>query len=216
MVYLFLGSDSLSKDGQLKALRQQVLTKETEQFNLDILYGKELALKVLQERLLSLPVRCAQRIIVIKNAQELKSELQEFILHYVKAPAKQILLVLDVSETDRKNTFINQLIKYAKTIHFKDTVKPDSFTLGRQIALRRPDLALRILHQLLQDGEKPERILGGLRYAWEREMAPASESKRRLRLLLNCDIEIKTGRLRPVFALEKLVISLCGLSKPFS
>lgn len=77
--------------------------------------------------------------------------------------------------------------------------------------MNKPDYALRILNELLRNGERPERILGGLRYAWEREFTPGVEAKRRLKLLLNCDINIKTGKLKPNFALEKLVISLCSL-----
>jgi len=216
MIYLFLGQDNPSKDRQLNLIKQQFLTKETEQFNLDKLYAKELTLKGLQERLLCLPVRSSKRMVVIKNAQDLKEEIQEFVLRYSKSPAKHIVLVLDVSEFDKRDDFLNQLARSAKVIRFKDVIKPDTFTLSRQITLKKPDTALCILNQLLQEGEKPERILGGLRYAWEREVAHPLEAKRRLRLLLTCDIEIKTGRLKPVFALEKLVIKLCVLSKPFS
>jgi len=215
MVYLFLGEDFLSKDKQLKAIRQQLLPKETEQFNLDKLYAKELTLKTLQERLLCLPVRVPQRIVVIKDAQDLKEEIKEFILKFAKSPNKQIILVLDISETDKRDQFVNQVYRFAKTFRFKEAPRLDTFALSRQIALKKADFSLRILNQLLRDGEKPERILGGLRYAWEKDAAHPLEAKKRLKLLLNCDIEIKTGRLKPVFALEKLVISLCGASKPF-
>lgn len=214
MIYLFLGQDSLSKDRQLKLLRQQLLTKETEQFNLDILYAKELQLKSLQEKLLCLPVKSPKRIVAIKNAQELKAEAREFLLKYAEAPAKHIVLVLDVSGFDKKDEFINKIARIAKVFRSKEEFRPDTFTLNRQIALKKPDVALRILNQLLQEGERPERILGGLRYAWEKDALLPLESRRRLRLLLNCDIEIKTGRLRPIFALEKLVVNLCGLGKP--
>jgi DNA polymerase III delta subunit len=99
-------------------------------------------------------------------------------------------------------------------ILFKETVKPDTFVLSRSIESRRLDTALKLLDQLLKDGEKPERILGGLRYAWERGIANPVETKRRLKLLLGCDIDIKTGRLKPSFALEKLVVGLCAAGKP--
>jgi DNA polymerase III delta subunit len=213
MIYLFLGHDNLSKDRQLKLIRQQSLTKETEQFNLDILYAKELNLKNFQERLLCLPVKSQKRIVVVKDAQHLKAEIQEFILKFAKSPAKYIILIFDFSDFDKKDSFLNQLARFSKVFRFKEVFKPDTFMLGRQIALKKADNALRLLNQLLQDGEKPERILGGLRYVWERDAMSPLEARRRLRLLLNCDIEIKTGRLKPVFALEKLVINLCGLSK---
>nr|HPL83037.1 hypothetical protein [Candidatus Omnitrophota bacterium] len=67
----------------------------------------------------------------------------------------------------------------------------------------------------IKDGERPERILGGLRYSLENNVQDVKGLRRRLKLLLNCDIEIKTGKLKPVFALEKLVVNLCALSQPF-
>lgn len=215
MVYLFLGQDSFSKDIQIKRLRQEFLPTELEQFNLDILYAKELTLKDLQEKLLCLPVKSSKRIIVIKEAQDLREEIKEFIFKYVKKPDRGIILILDIYQQDRYDEFINRIYKYVKVFRFKQTVKLNTFILIRQIALKRSDYALRVLNQLLKDGEKPERILGGLRYAWEKDTASNQEMKKRLKLLLNCDIDIKTGKLKPVFALEKLVVNLCCLGKSF-
>jgi len=211
MVYLFIGQDSLSKDIQLKKIRQEFLDKNTEQFNLDILYAKELALKDLQERLICLPVKSSKRIVVIKDAQNLKEDVKEFVLQYVKKPYKKIIFILDISYAEKPDEFINRLYRYAKIIRFRETQAVDTFTIGRWIALKRPGYALRVLDQLLKNGERPERILGGLRYIWERDSASPLKIRRKLKLLLNCDIDIKRGRLKPVFALEKLIISLCGL-----
>lgn len=215
MVYLFIGEDPALKDIQLKAIRKEFLKKETEQFNLDILYAKELTLKDLQERLFYLPVKNPKRIVIVKDAQNLREDAKDFILNYVKEPHKQIVLVLDISQRDSLEEFISHADRYAKTYYFKETKRPDTFTLNRQIALKRPDYALRVLNQLLKAGERPERILGGLRYSLERETAPPLEMKRKLRFLLNCDIDIKTGKIKPVFALERLIIKLCGLGKSF-
>jgi len=214
MVYLFIGEDCLSKDTQLKAIRQQFLPKKTEQFNLDILYAKELTLNNLQERLSCLPVNSPKRIVVVKDAQELKEDIKQYFLRYIKAPFKQIIIVLDINKQEKLNEFTNQIVRCAKVFRFKETRRLDTFTLNRQIAMKKPDYALRVLNQLLKEGERPERILGGLRYAWERDATTPLELKRRLKLLLNCDIDIKTGRLKPLFALERLVISLCSLVPP--
>jgi DNA polymerase III delta subunit len=78
------------------------------------------------------------------------------------------------------------------------------------IESKRPDYALRTLSQLLKNGEKPERILGGLRYSFQRGPHTPLEIRKAIKLLLNCDITIKTGRLKPEFALERLVVKLCG------
>lgn len=209
-VYLFIGQDSLSKDTKLKSIKQEYLSKEVEQFNLDILYARELSLRTLEERFLAFPVRAKKRVIVVKDAQALEEDIKAFLLKYVRAPSSFIVLVLDFSHYDPKDEFINRLAKYSVVCRFREQVLPDTFVLARQINLKKADYALRILSQLLDNGQKPEWILGGLRYATERDVVQPLEKRRRLNLLLHCDIDIKTGRLKPVFALERLVVGLCG------
>lgn len=215
MVYIFIGQDSFAKDAQLKKIKEQFLAKGLQQFNLDILFAKELTLKGVQEKFLCLPSAGSRRLIVIKEIQNLPKEAKEFISRYVKKPHPDIVLVLDIFQQDKKDEFINTLIRSAKVFRFKEQLPVDTFTLNRQIGSGRPDYALRVLEQLLKNGERPERILGGLRYAWENDVASVSQMRKRLKLLLNCDMEIKTGRLKASFALEKLIINLCALAKPF-
>ena len=213
MLYLFLGQDGPAKDKQLQAIRKEFLAKGTEQFNLDIIYARETSLNELQEKLIYLPVKSAKRLLVIKHAQDLKEGLRDFLLGFIRSTHKDSLLILDFDRQERRDLLLSQLLKQAKVFRFREDQAIDTFTLSRQIALRKPDQALRLLNELLRNGEKPERILGGLRYAWERESVLPQEAKRRLRVLLNCDIDIKTGRLKPNFALERLVLSLCGSGK---
>jgi DNA polymerase III delta subunit len=215
MVYLFFGQDPLSKDAKLQAIKQEFLTKRIEQFNFDLLYSKELTLKDLQEKLLCLPVKSPKRIVVVKDAQNLKQDIKEFILNYAQKPYKQVILVLDITARLKPDEFINRINRLAKAFYFRETKSADTFDLGRSINLKRPDVSLRLLNQLLKEGERPERILGGLRYSLEKDALTLPEMKRRIKLLLDCDIDIKTGRLKALFALEKLVINLCGFSKSF-
>ena len=211
MVYLFIGADPPSKEIQLKKIKQEFLSKGTEQFNQDILYAKELHLKELQEKLLSLPVNSPKRLVIIKGLQDLKEEVKPFLLHYVKKPFKQVILILDTESNYLKSgEFINSLARQVKVLRFKEMPELNTFTLGRAIMMKRPDYALATLNQLLQNGERPERILGGLRYICDKDSASTLETKKRLKLLLTCDIEIKTGKLKASFALEKLVVRLCG------
>jgi hypothetical protein len=148
--------------------------------------------------------------VVIKNVEALKDEVKDFLARYVKKPYPQVTLVLDLNEFDKKDEFTIQVCRYAKAFRLKEPVHPDTFALSRSIEAGRADNALRILGGLLKEGERPERILGGLRYVWEKDTSSSLEKRKRLKFLLNCDIEIKTGKLKPLFALEKLVIGLCA------
>ena len=214
LVYLFIGQDSLSKDIRLKKIKEEFLDLQTQYFNLDVLYARELNLKDLQERLLSLPLRAKKRIVIIKDSQKLKEDIKEFIIKYVKKPLSQIILVLDIDKYSPRDEFIKHIIGYGQVCRFKEDAHLDAFTLSRAIDSRKSTYALRVLSQLLRNGEKPERILGGLRYSWENSIANAFEARKKLSLLLNCDIDMKTGRLKSDFALERLVVNLCCLAKP--
>ncbi|MCK9430363.1 MAG: hypothetical protein M0R17_10210 [Candidatus Omnitrophica bacterium] len=213
MVYLLIGQDVQTREDQLRKIKQEFLPRELQDFNSDTLYAKETSLKDIQERCLAIPLKSDKRIIVIKDADCLNEACRVFLLAYVLKPNKQLVLVLIFEHYDYQDNFIKDLSRSAKVMRFKETVNPDTFVLNRQIELRNPDSALRLLNQLLKNGEAPERILGGLRYAWEKQGIRTLEARRRLKLLLGCDVEIKTGRLKPAFALEKLVIGLCGVAQ---
>jgi len=213
MVYLLIGQDIQAREIQLRKIKQELLPEELQDFNLDTLYAKEITLKDIQERFLAIPLKSAKRIIVIKDVDSLDEPGRDFLLSYAKKPNKQLVLVLILEHYDYQDSFIQDISRTAKVMRFKETVNPDTFALSRQIELKKTDSALRLLNQLLKNGEAPERILGGLRYAWEKQGLQNLAARRKLKLLLGCDVEIKTGRLKPAFALEKLVVGLCGFTQ---
>ncbi|MDI6758747.1 MAG: hypothetical protein QMD94_03630 [Candidatus Omnitrophota bacterium] len=209
MTYLFIGRDKPFKEEKLKSLKVKFLTKELEQFNLDTLYAKEITPKLLQEKLLCLPVKTPKRIVIIKRAEELKQDVKDFIIKFAVSPYLHAFLVLDIDNREKAQDFINCLLKYSEVYQCREIRDLTAFDLAEEINSRRPEAALRGLNYLLERGQKPELILGALRHACLKDNSISNrETKNKLKLLLNCDLEIKTGRLTPSFALEKLIISL--------
>jgi DNA polymerase III delta subunit len=210
-LYLLIGQDVLAKDSKLKEIKKSLLSPTLENFNLDNLYAKDLTLNELQEKLLCLPVKTKKRILVIKDAQILKEPLRDFLLEYGRKPLAHVALILDLDRYDPKDNFIPRIARAGQVFRFKEALRIDTFALGRQIELGRADYALRVLNQLFKTGEKPERVMGGLRYSLLKTGVTPAREKMVLKLLLDCDIAIKTGRLKPAFALEKAVVGLCVL-----
>ena len=216
-VYLFLGQDILDqensslKEKELNKLKA-CLPKQTRDFNLDILHcnDRSFSLKALQEKLLFMPTGDGARIVVVRSLQDAQPEVKEFLSSYVKNPSPGIILVLDVDKFDRKNAFIERISPYAEIRHFRVDVQASTFTLSRLIEAKRTAEGLEVLHELLDNGEKPERIMGGLRASWTRYPADPLILKKKLKILLQCDLDIKTGKIKPVFALERLIVNLCG------
>ena len=213
-LYLLVGHDQMAKDLKLKKIREDFLVQDTAAFDQDLLHARDLTLKLFQERCLLFPVKAKRRLIIIRDASALKDEVKEFILKEIKTLNSRVVLVLDLERLEGKDDFFRQAAKFSQVFSFGFAApRTDTFTLNRQIELKRADMALRVLGQLLKNGEKPERIMGGLRYVWEKDITRPQELKKRLKLLLNCDLEIKRGKLKPDFALEKLVVGLCAFLK---
>lgn len=210
MIYLFIGEDEIAKKEKLQEIKRQSLNPASADFNYELLYAKELNLPALQEVLSRLPINSPKRIAVIKDATKLSEKIKDFLINYAKNPAADIILLLDISRRDALDPFLKAIAPYTKAVNFHQAVRANTFKLCDELERKMITPALKMLHQLFLEGEKPERILGGLRYRWERDCAlSARERTRRLNLLLNCDRDIKRGRLRPEFSLEKLLISLC-------
>jgi len=210
LVYVFAGEDSAAKTLRLNQLKETFLPSDTREFNLDVFYGNDMDLRSLQERILSIPVSASRRMIVLKNAGALSSTAKKFISAYAPAANKSILLVVDFERLDPKDPFQSSLCRAGRLIRFGETPHTDVFVLAGQLRSGRAADALRGLHSLMESGEKPERILGGLRYScakWEKGRSAAAFKE-----ILRCDLQIKTGRLKPLFALERLIAVLARQS----
>jgi DNA polymerase III delta subunit len=215
MVYLFIGQDSVSKDAALARLKKEILAEQTAHFNLDTIHGKDTTLQQLQELLLLMPAAGGRRMLVIREVDELKPEAKGFLLGHVKKESKEAgtVLVLEAERSQPKDQFIAGLKACCKTVYFREERRWTVFDLARAMEAGNAAESLRILHRLLGEGEKPERLMGGLRATWQKNVAAPAELQRRMKLLLASDLDIKTGKAKPNLVLERLVIGLCGFRK---
>jgi DNA polymerase III delta subunit len=210
MIYLFIGEDEPAKSEKIHALKKQLLTPHLEQFNYEVFYAKELTPALFKEALSRLPVSSQSRLLVIKDALKLKETLQEYFLSRLESLPRDLVIILDITVIPKETSpFLNKILKTAKVERFKAVRSANAFTLARAIKMKQPEYALNILADLFTQGEKPERILGGLRYQLVQTNYSAKDRINKIKLLLETDISLKTGRLKPSLALEALVIKLC-------
>ena len=210
MIYLFIGEDELKKTEKIHSLKKQLFNSQVESFNYEAFYAQELNLPLFKEVLSSVPVSAKNRLLVIKDALKLKDNLQEYFLGQIKDLPASLTVILDVAVIPKEeNLFLNKILKIARAVYFKTRESVNAFGLARAVERRQPDQALNILVDLFKAGEKPERILGALRYQLiSRGLNPQDRIKK-INLLLETDVNLKTGKLRPEFALEALVVRLC-------
>jgi DNA polymerase III delta subunit len=214
-IYLITGQDAPAKDKAIKEIKSKYLPVLTEQFNLDIVYAKDLTLKDVQEKLLYLAASSGSRMIVIKQASALKKDIKDYLEKYAQAPDPSVILVLEMEGFDRNDRFTLAIAANATTRQFRQEIHNSVFALADEIRSGKTAGSLMMLNQLLKKGQKPELILGALRSGLSRNTVDIAYMRRLNKMLLECDMAIKTSSLKPSFALERLVVRLCGFKHAF-
>ncbi|MFH0940307.1 MAG: hypothetical protein V1840_00435 [Candidatus Omnitrophota bacterium] len=228
-VFIFLGNDELRKHEQLELLQKKLFPPDIKEFNYCLLYGDDKDLtpkgpKDLKEALSCFPqAGASKRLVVIKMAHKLSKAHQAYLLEECRIIACKTIVVLDIPGDAGKasESFVGALAKAgAQVVRFAgEAAAANAFDLGRAIAARRPESALKILAGLIRYKEKAEKIIGAIFWQWERLHADRRISeenyKRGLRLISEADKRLKSSSsafAREVLILEALVVRLSSLA----
>lgn len=211
MVYLFIGEDELPKQEKIRSLKKELFSPQVENFNYEALSAKDLTISLFRETLSRLPVASRKRMLVIKDVLRLKEGPQEYFISQIDKLPDYLVVVLDIAAIPREeNLFLDRVLKVARVLRFNVPPAINAFGLRRAIEKRDANSALSILADLFKAGEKPERILGALRYQLINNQGFSINDKiKKAGLLLQTDLSIKTGKIRPEFSLEALIVRLC-------
>jgi DNA polymerase III delta subunit len=214
--YLFLGEDEIEKKNKIEAIKERFLDKDFKSIDFEVVYAdnKDLSAPKFSEILSYLPSNPSKkRIVLIKKIEALKEENRQVLFKYLKNNSELVILLLDTGGIDKEDPFLKELTPYVKKIELKNTEKTNAFDLARAITSHNPTRALNILHRLLNNREQPHIILGALLWQWDmsKEKLSLEQFKQGLKLLLDTDLRIKTGRLDGKLALEMVVIRLSYL-----
>ncbi|MBL7197498.1 MAG: hypothetical protein ISS47_05325 [Candidatus Omnitrophica bacterium] len=214
MVYLFVGIDEISKERKIRRIKQENFQGKENSFDYELFYADTIDRLKLIDSLNRLPLQAKKRIVVIKQVEKFSPANRKILLSFIKTPHNYNILILDTEISDLKNNkFVLDISRYAKIFNFKKERLLTVFDLADAIVKKNTAIALKILFQLISKGERPHRLLGALSWKWNKiqEFLTNEEFKKGLRLFFETDVNIKSGRLKPNFALELLVIKLCDL-----
>jgi DNA polymerase III delta subunit len=214
MHYLFLGKDSLAKDHQIAEFKKKFLTSnEALEFDYEVLHTAKLAPAALKKSLLALPTIASKRLIVLRSMDKLDGHNKQLILDFFTSKASNLILILDFDEDNANNSFIKKLTPYVKIEYFRSDVKKNVFDMTKMMTARNPKESLKILSDLLINGDHPLQILGALVWFWGKQQSRLSRDnfKKGLLMLKEADVNIKRSRLKSEYALEIAVVKLCSL-----
>lgn len=213
--YLFCGDDEQAKQRAIDDIKAAYLDEGLHDIDYDVVYAddKEMSPPQLNETLSYLPSLSKKRIVLIRRLRSLRKENRDVLLRYLAHPSPKLVVLLDAAGMTDDDAFLRALSPFVERVGAPPAKKLDTFALSRAVIAGNTEAAIKILHTLLCNHEKPHYILGALIWQWEntRERMGLTQFKKGLQLLLYTDLKIKTKRLKDDLALEMLVIRLSFL-----
>ena len=214
MIYLLLGEDSLAKDQKIAELKTKTLcSTEAVEFDCIVLHAAKLDAHEFKKVLFELPAVAAQRFIVLRTVQKLSAQNKKIFLEFLERQPSHAVVVLDSDEAGGKDEFLSQVSAQARVLHFQTRARQNVFDMTRAMSACNPTQALKILDDLLFDGNHPLQIMGGVVWFWGKTKQRLTKDtfKKGLLELQEADLNIKRSRLKAEHALEIVVVKLCSL-----
>lgn len=214
MTYLFVGRELSKKDAKINELKSKNFKDPSSlTFDFEGLSGHKLDSDDLRKALLALPQTAAQRMVVIRQCEKLNEHNRGIVLDIVSQQIKSLVLVLDYDELDVRSAFFTKIKPLVQMTTFGVDKSLNVFDMTKAISARDAAGAMKILHELIQNNTHPLQIMGGLVWFWskEREHLSVQRFHKGLMILQEGDLNIKRSRLRPEYAVEKVVVELSSL-----
>jgi len=214
MIYLFFGQDYSAKDQKIREIKNKYLISDQAQhYDFDQLDGSKLSAEDLKKSLITLPVILKQRILLIRKIEKLTDQNKEILLTWINEKKAHGVLLLDSDAAELKNAFFKEISLSAQLFSFSLGKKQNVFDMTRAIGSRNGTEALRILNELMEEGDHPLQIMGGLVWFWGKQKSVVSSDKflKGLKFLQEADLNIKRSRLKPEYAVEMAVVKLVGM-----
>jgi DNA polymerase-3 subunit delta len=152
-LYLFYGPGEFRMERVLETIKAELIAEEAKDFNLEIVYGGEVAPQEVIRRALSLPFMAEKRLIIIRRTEEYNTgELDQF-LPYLDDPAPSTCLIFLSAKTDFKRKFYKTFRSLGQAVHFKalneKQVLPWIKSAARELGLRIDNEACLYLQQTI-------------------------------------------------------------------
>jgi DNA polymerase III delta subunit len=218
MHYLLLGNDTSLKDAQLNKIKRELfLDTDSQRMDSESLDGHKLSPEKLKIALLSLPAMAEKRFVHIRQAEKLSKENLALLEDFLKGDNGHVVVVLDAASWEAKSEARKNILHAVRTIGREDAAGANVFDMMDLVGRGDTARALKLLKELFDRAEEPERVLGGMIWAWSNKIKPRIQPpkyKKGLLILQEADHQLKRVRFPDRgYAIEIALVKLSSLLK---
>ncbi len=215
MHYLLLGTDHQKKSREIRALRDALLPgPDAREFDYSALYGHKLSAKELKETLIQLPALAAQRLVVLFEAHKLDAQALEILAEFLQLDQAATAVVVESDAWGRSAAAVKKLAAHVTIQGDAVEVKGNVFDVTTCVARGQAAGAVASLRALLERGDRPLLLMGGIVWFWgnkARGRVSSAAFEKGLQYLQEADVWMKRTKIQSEYALEVLVTKLSAL-----
>lgn len=200
-LYFVHGKERYLVDRAVELLRSRVLDPRTRDFNYELFYGKEAGASRIAQAARTLPMMAKRRLVLVRDADEMKGDELGALIPYVSDPAPETCLVFVAEKVDQRLKFFSAFKKHGVMLKLDPLYErqlPD-FVRGearaRGVTLQ-PDALTMVVDEIGAElGQLADAVERLAMYAGERKQITAED----------VDKVVATTRQRNVFELANAV-----------
>lgn len=140
-VYFFYGDEPYLLGQIPNRFKYAILDENTSDFNLNVFYAGDSDIETIKDAVETLPVMTANRLVVLKNAHELKESEWQELESLFKKPVESTIFVICSEKVDKRKKSIKLIFENAITCEFK---KPYDNEVPRWISYFAKNMELKI------------------------------------------------------------------------
>jgi len=118
-LYFIFGDEPFLIEQCIERFKYAVLNESTVDFNYSLYYAADVEVVTLKETIETLPVFSERRLVILKNAQELKEGEWQELESLINKPVDSTVFVLFADKIDKRKKSFKNLIDHGQSIEFK-------------------------------------------------------------------------------------------------
>ena len=152
-LYFLFGDESFLLDEAVDSLIKMLVTDSLRDFNYSSFYAPEVEVQNLRDAIETLPVMAPRRVVLLKEAHEMKDKEWEELLPLIESPVESTIWICVAQKADKRKKFLKAFLENGVVSEFKRPFEnqiPQWITaIARKYSLKIDSEASQVLHQLV-------------------------------------------------------------------
>jgi len=208
---LLLGSNTFQKDQRIAQMKEELFHDDQAiRFDCQTLYGHKVSADLFKESLMALPAMAPKRLLIIRELKKLSADNQKILLAFLEQRHAHAICICDGEGMEATTALSKKLKPYMEVVDFNTGKSKSIFDVTNALGYGKRAEALKALYELINEGNHPLQLMGGLVWFWGKQKTRLSREcyKKGLLEIQEADIHIKRSRLKADYTLEVLVTKL--------